>query len=285
MRYLLVACVAILSGCSKSPDLTVPATPSSPNVEIVDSSHADAVQDTDDSFLKSAKRDFALLFVAKVGDRCATGKDQQEVPDLATGRFINYAADGEISWGTNQFNYVEKFGSITFINAQSEHTFVFKTEAYDPDTHEIQFAASLEQLKGDILKASAVDSSNTLMGCVGESAPPAGVTQGAWSVAAKYALVADTIMSCAPLGKAELTDIAFSFNGSVIHAGQYAFTQDDSRNNEVFNILPDNEDAKLSYSVTKADGSSVLIALSGKNILSHAELKSSEGVQHLCTIK
>lgn len=293
MRYFMVVVIylTILSGCSKSPENTNPNKSESLVTEEKNTS-TNITQSDNTSFIKSIKKDFAALFVAEVSEECVRAKGD-EMPVPKSGSAIQYAADGQISWGASSFNYVEESGGLSFENNQSAHIFVFNTDIFHNETNNRDYGAGLSQLKGNYLDAIASEYSGTnnadanlptTNACIGRT-PPALVTQGAWSLAAKHVQVSKTIMSCTSLGKFETTDIAFSFNGKLIEAGNNNFTETDSHNSEVFIIQPTNEDAKISYSVQRADGVRVLLGLSAPNNLTHAELKLADGTQQMCTIK
>lgn len=299
MRHTLVviACLLVLSGCSKSNDATADKDKSPP---AADASDAPTPPTADEAkaaalaaaFTNAVKVDVAALVVASPSEACS-GMKGQDMPDPKLGAPIQFTPAGVISWGKGSLDYVKEPGAIVvFTGNRAEKTFAFGADIYELPQGNRKYVAGLSQLRGGSLSATVTDETKAQEDskqsvsqlCVG-SGTPALATQGAWVVAAKHLQVAATTMSCTPMGKLEMQDIVFSFDGKTIQAGANSFTQADSGTGETLNVDHKGSSASVVYSLAKADGTGVGLGMSQAKTLSYATVDLPGGVHLLCSGK
>jgi len=198
---------------------------------------------------------------------------------------MKYTADGEISWGVGKLNYVtEPGGKIVFVSARAEKTFSAGFEIYDIKNGGRKYIAGLSQLKDGYLNATVTDSSKSPDGssatdtgnlCSGKK-QPAAAAQGVWSLAVKYLQIPKTTMSCMRLGKLDMTDTVFAFDGKTIQAGASSFSESDAQFTENLIIDPTDQKSTIVYKVDAANGTGVALGLNEQGKLLYAEIEEKK---------
>lgn len=289
----LFSAVAALQACSRSQPASPDGAAASPTASSTATQPETTPQKADGPDLRrmqDLRADLAPLVAGSYGEHCnsSVGKG---FPDVTKGFPMTFSPQGVLSWADQSLDLVKTPGMKLYVTRMSQgKTFTFNFESIQAGTGARLHIGSVSQ-NGSVPGATLTDSSKAPddtskdLGyiCMSSKAPQL-ETQSLWAIAAKHLKVPRTTMSCSPLGKFDFQELAFEFDGQEIKAGDQVFHPGDAWLNETISVDP-HDDHGLVFTFTKADESSVTLALDGKGQLSFSQLRLGKGRHLACSPK